>query len=125
MAGQNTKLAQEVERVLIAHGKPGRRLSLRQAELRTQVSYSTVENMAAGKPNIKPENLVRFAVGFGEDPKHWLELCGYDPEWHDPYNGKRDIDPDVAEMIELFLRIPQDKRPFIKSALASICAALV
>lgn len=121
MTGKNSKLAEEVDRVLREHGKPGRRLSLRQAGFRTGVGYSTIENMLLGSPAIKPENLVRFALGFGENPKDWLKLCGYDEDWHDPILGG-DADPDVQEVVRLFMQIPREKRPHALQALTSIIA---
>jgi plasmid maintenance system antidote protein VapI len=106
MTGYSTKLADEVRRVLAANGKKGRLMSLRDAERRTGVSYATVFNMVDGKANIRPDILVKFARGFGEEPGKWLELCGYDPTW----NELTVDDPDAQKLLMAFMRIPHTKR---------------
>lgn len=53
-------------------------MSYRAADTKTGVSYGTISNMAAGRvPEM--ENIVKFAVGFGQDVNEWLRLAGYDP----------------------------------------------
>jgi plasmid maintenance system antidote protein VapI len=106
MTGYNTKLAEEVRRVLNAHGKKGRMMSLRDAERRTGVSYATVFNMVDGKAKIRPDILVKFARGFGEEPGKWLELCGYDPTW----NEITVDDPAAQKILLAFMRLPPAKR---------------
>jgi len=52
--------------------------SLRAADLKTGVSYTTISNMELGKvPEM--ETVVKFAVGYQQDVNAALELAGYDP----------------------------------------------
>lgn len=72
----NERLASEVQRVLREHGLSDRKLSLRDAEARTRINYTTIREMARGHVP-RPETLAKFAIGFGEDKTYWLSLGGY------------------------------------------------
>lgn len=70
------KLSEAVKRVLDEHGPAGKPLSIRQAELRSGLSYGVINAMASGRvPGA--DHIIKFAAAFEEDVVSWLELCDY------------------------------------------------
>lgn len=52
--------------------------SLRQAEMKTGLSYNTISRMEQGYPGVL-ESVVRFAEGYRQDVDTALELAGFEP----------------------------------------------
>ncbi len=74
-------------------------LSLRQAEYKTGVSYSTIQNIIIGR-KVGAESIIRFARGFHQDIPTALRMAGYD---------------DIAEMWEGGVHIEDEVEPRFKA----------
>lgn len=77
--------------------------SLRQADLKTGVSYTTISNMELGKvPEM--ETVVKFARGYQQDANEALTLAGYDPlPTRDADPGTVPVPLKVAEQLADYL----------------------
>lgn len=72
MAKVNDKFGQAVRDLIEKHN-----LSLRGAALKAGLDHVTVSKMASGYPPQR-EIVMRWARGFNEDARDWLEFAGYE-----------------------------------------------
>jgi SOS-response transcriptional repressor LexA len=96
--GEWNALAQETQRALSERG-----WSLRAAERRSGVNYSTIYNMKLGR-NVDAEHLIRFATALGEDPNRWLEAAG--KPYRVPRTGQASGGGVLVTPMEGTLRLP-------------------
>ena len=92
---------------LVKKALKNRRWTLRQAQIRTGVHYSTIHNMRAG---VRPSahTLMKWAEGLGEEPASWLKSAGYEfidtlpsgngsgPSLAHQYTRREDVLPDLV-----------------------------